>query len=186
MKRPSLLPSMLAATLFLDGGLRAEEAKPAAPALAAAPAPAQGETEKPDEKAKQRQAEAVAAEVARRRALQALRSDLIALFDKNGNGKFDGDELAAVNVFLTSSGVPVALTPTPAEEQARLERVAVEVAKRRAVREEAAQGIGNSLPPRATESLEETIRSLRASLERLEKIASDRAKEKAKPAGERK
>lgn len=187
MKRPSLLPGMLAATLFLAGGLPGEEAKTAAPAspsaLPAAPAPS--EAEKPDENARQRRAEAIAHEVARRRALESLRADLIALFDKNGNGKFDADEFTAVTVFLAGTDMVVP-NPTPAMEQARLVAVTAEVERRRAWREGAAKVLGNARPDVAPLTLEETIRSLRASLERLEKVAAERAKEKAQPPDARK
>lgn len=110
MKHPSVCPYLLAATLFLGTGLRGEQAKTEGPA--------------------------VAGELARR---QALRTELIKLFDKNGDGKLDETEMAAVSEFLMKGNVPPTAPRTAADEQARLERVAAEVAKRRAVREAAAK-----------------------------------------------
>ncbi len=127
MKHPSLCPYLLSATLFLCTGLRGEQGKtegsPVAP-------------EAEGDHAKRRRAEAVAGELARR---QALRTELIKLFDKNGDGKLDETEMAAVSEFLMKGSVPPTAPQTAANEQARLERIADEVAKRRAVREAAAK-----------------------------------------------
>jgi hypothetical protein len=132
MKQSGLSPHLYAATLFLGAALRAEEAKPTAPALSTS-----------DDAAATRRVEAVAAEVARRRALQSLRSDVIALFDRNGDGKLDGDEIAAVNRLLTGPNLAVVAKVTAAQESGRLEKVAAEVAERRAAREEAAKSLGD-------------------------------------------
>jgi hypothetical protein len=61
MKRPSLCPHLRAATLFLGSGLRGEQAKADGPPVAR-------ETEGDD--AKRRRTEAVANEVAKRRAVR--------------------------------------------------------------------------------------------------------------------
>lgn len=127
MKRPSLCPYLLAATLFLCTGLRGEQAKAEGPPVA---------PESRDELAKRRRAEAVAAEVSRR---QALRTELIKLFDKNGDGKLDEIEMAAVSEFLMKGSIAPTAARASVDEQARLERIADEVAKRRAVREAAAK-----------------------------------------------
>ncbi len=127
MKRPSLCPHLLAATLFLGGGLRGEQAKADGPPVAR-------ETE--GDTAKRRRAEAVASEVARR---HAVRAELIKLFDKNGDGKLDETEMAAVSEFLMKGTVGPAAPRASVDEQVRLEKVADEVAKRRAVREAAAK-----------------------------------------------
>lgn len=134
MKHPSLFPRLLAATLFLCTGLRGEQAKAEGPPVA---------PESGGDLVKRRRAEAVAAETSRR---QALRTELIKLFDKNGDGKLDEAEMAAVSEFLMKGSVPPTGPRTAGEEQARLERVADEVAKRRAVREAAAKAKSSGEP----------------------------------------
>lgn len=179
MKRPSLFPGMLAATLFLGVGLRAEaeKAEPRSPT----PDPAA-------DLAAKRPAPTMANESDRR---QALRAELIKLFDQNGDGKLNESELAVLNEFMLKGRIPPGATPSPAEEQARLQRVAEEVTRRRRLREEAASVLVNPRPAPGPEQLDETIRRTRADLARLEKLAAEIAlrrveRETAKPAGERK
>jgi hypothetical protein len=179
MKRPSLCSLVVAATLFLDVGLWAEEGKAEAPVSA------------PDQAAEQavkRSTPTVANEGDRR---QALRTELIKLFDKNGDGKLNEGEMAAVSEFLLKGRIPPGAILSPAQEQARLVAVAVEVARRRRLREEATAAIGNPRTAPAPEQLEEAIRRARADVTRLEKLAAEIAlrrveREKAQPAGERK
>ena len=173
MKRLGLSPVSIAATLFLGAPLQAEEASPKSPV---------SEPAKIDEAAMNRRSEAVANEVAWRRASQALRADLIALFDRNGDGKLEGDERVAINRFLTepaSSAIPVMLKPTPAEEIARLEKVAREVERRRALREETAQRSGGVRPVAAPVAPEEALRVAKAEVERLERVVAELAQRRA-------
>jgi hypothetical protein len=65
------------------------------------------------------------------------------------------------------------------------------VARRRRLREEATAEIGSSRPGGTAVSVEEAIKSAKAELARLEKVAEEIARrrterEKAKPTGERK
>jgi hypothetical protein len=169
MKRLGLSPVSIAATLFLGAPLQAEEAIPKSP-VSAQP--------KIDEAALKRRSEAVANEVVRRRALQALRADLLALFDRNGDGKLEGDELVAIIRYFTepaSSAIPVMLNTTPVEESARLEKVAREVEKRRAARTEALQHIGGDRPVAAPVAPEEALRVAKAEVERLERVVAELA-----------
>jgi Ca2+-binding EF-hand superfamily protein len=69
-------------------------------------------------------------------------------FDLNGDGKIDDAEWAAARAVLVRilDGSPILTVTdgtvgTPAEEQARLERVSAEVARRRAAREKAQQAV---------------------------------------------
>lgn len=50
---------------------------------------------------------------------------------------------------LPAAGAQVALNPTPAEDQRRLEAVAAEVARRRQLREQAADQVNQGIPPPA-------------------------------------
>lgn len=179
MKRLGLSPHLCAATLFLVLGLRAEEAKPTPPTPVSAPTSTG-------------RADAIKAEAERR---FALRAELITLFDRNGDGKLDAAEMAVVGAFLADGSVSgisttVVVNPTPAEERARLERVAEEVARRRALREGTAAALGNSksAPGISSQDLEEALRAARAEVRRLESVAAEVARrrverEKAKAAG---
>jgi len=69
-------------------------------------------------------------------------------FDANQDGKLDDAEWAnarrEIQKWSTPTGSepkPLSATPSPAEEQKRLERVAAEVERRRKVREQAMQQI---------------------------------------------
>ena len=168
MKRLGLSPHLCAATLFLALGLRAEEAKPTPPT------PVSASTDR---------AEANKAEVERR---FALRAELITLFDRNGDGKLDAAEIAVVGAFLADGSISgisttVVVNPTPAEEKARLERVAEEVARRRALREKAAAVLGTPKPGKSSLDFEEALRAARAEVRRLESVAAEIARRRAEP-----
>lgn len=179
MKRLGLSPHLCAATLFLALGLRAEEAKPTLPTPVSAPTSTD-------------RAEANKAEVERR---FALRAELIKLFDRNGDGKLEAAEMAVVGAFLADgslSGISttVVVNPTPAEEKARLERVAEEVTRRRELREKAATQV-TPRPGHNSPDFEEALRAARAEVRRLESVAAEIARrraerEKANAAGEAK
>ena len=71
----------------------------------------------------------------------AVRAELIRRFDRDGDGKLDAEESAALITFLLDHRPPAVVKPTPAAELERLERVAAEVARRRALREKAGQQV---------------------------------------------
>ena len=68
----------------------------------------------------------------------AVREELLKRFDKNADGKLDAEETAALRKFLRERREPD-LAPSAASEKERLQRVAAEVARRRAEREKAQQ-----------------------------------------------
>jgi hypothetical protein len=179
MKRPGLSRHFGVATLFLAGALAAEESRTTGPAAARNPS---------DAPAADRREQTVAAEADRRRA---LRTELIKLFDQNGDGKLEEGEWVVVREFLLQGRVPAAPRPSPGDEQRRLESVAVEVAKRRALRESAASAGGIPRAGLSAEQIDEAIRFTRAELVRLEKMAEQLARpqverEKAKRGSEQK
>lgn len=72
-----------------------------------------------------------------------VRQELMKRFDTNADGKLDAAETAALRAFLAERREANAQGATAnAAEQARLERVAAEVARRRAEREKAKQAPG--------------------------------------------
>lgn len=113
MKRPGLTPHLFAATLFLAGGLPAEETKPVPPT----PAPKAGAVSDADA---ERRAKAVELEVARRRALMEKSArpgraeDLLKRFDKNGDGKLDEDEQAEAHEVMLRDQMARQATKTAA------------------------------------------------------------------------
>lgn len=75
----------------------------------------------------------------------AVRTELMKRFDKNADGKLDAEEMAALSKFLqerraeTGANTPVpaiAETPAAAIDQAKLDKIAEAVAKRRAERQQ--------------------------------------------------
>lgn len=170
MKRSGLTPCLAAATLFLASGLGAEEA--ASPAKAR---PAAKETK--EEGAVATAGREVPAKPKEDEVAQA--KELIARFDKNGDGKLDLEETVAMRRFFQENAalVPanaevvkgVVRNPSPAEEQARLEAVAEEVARRRVLREQAAEGIAKSggKPPVTPATTEKSMSAAQTIASRL-------------------
>ncbi|MSU22200.1 MAG: hypothetical protein EXS32_00055 [Opitutus sp.] len=66
----------------------------------------------------------------------AIREDLIKRFDQNGDGQLDESERAALQKFLQARLPRAGGAETAADQQARLDKVAEEVARRRAERQQ--------------------------------------------------
>ncbi len=137
MKTPGLSPRALVATLFLIVSLHVSGAQGNAPP----PAPAEG-------------TEAGAGLEEERASLgrvlrAAVAADPVQLrrFDRNQDGKIDDAEWAQARpAIMGALAAPVGvLHPTSAEEKRRLDNIAAEVARRRALRE-AANSTGTTPP----------------------------------------
>ncbi|MCX6951704.1 MAG: EF-hand domain-containing protein [Verrucomicrobia bacterium] len=68
-------------------------------------------------------------------------AELVQRFDRDGDGKLNVDEVAGLMAFLREMRAPnvSSISPATKAEAERLERVAAEVARRRALREQAAK-----------------------------------------------